>query len=178
MNQKIIDFYEGKLKVGRNSLSFDDIIRLDDDGLEKCHDYIQWLFPLPEPSSFMKNAPLLDKETAKLIANEYSMRVMEAVRRIMKFWRVTLNLHSPTHKPHMKLGQYWMKPKDHNHYRITRVIRFLFLLSKSSRGEQEKLFYFNPAQSLLYAVLAANDEQKFATAETVDFWEEALEKGW
>ena len=31
----------------------------DDERLEEVHDYIQWLFPLPEPSQFNPDAPLL-----------------------------------------------------------------------------------------------------------------------
>ncbi len=30
----------------------------DDAALEDGHDFIQWLFPLPEPSAFVDDAPL------------------------------------------------------------------------------------------------------------------------
>ena len=32
------------------------------DRLENVHNYIQWLFPLPEPSRFNATAPLLDEK--------------------------------------------------------------------------------------------------------------------
>ena len=94
MNQEVIDFYEGKLRAGRDKLSFDEVVKLPPDRLEKCHDYIQWLFPLPEDSKFMKNAPKLDEDTAKVLAKDYSLRVFEAVRAMMKFWGIHLNLNS------------------------------------------------------------------------------------
>ena len=31
--------------------------------LEAVHDYIQWLFPLPEPSGFNVAAPVLDRDS-------------------------------------------------------------------------------------------------------------------
>jgi len=34
-----------------------------DDQLESVHDYIQWLFPLPEPSGFNVAAPVLTRES-------------------------------------------------------------------------------------------------------------------
>jgi hypothetical protein len=40
----------------------------DHDKLERCHDYIQILFPLPEGSMFSYNAPIINK------------RIMEAFR--------------------------------------------------------------------------------------------------
>jgi len=179
MNHEIIEFYENKRRVGRHKLLFDEVIRLDDEGLEKCHDYIQWLFPLPEPSKFMPNAPLLDEETAKVLASEYSVRIMEAVRHMMRFWHVTLNLHSSEHKPHLKPSQYWMTPNDHNHLRLTRIMRFLTLMaSATKRSHEERLLYSNVAKSILFALVSANDETEFATKETVKFWEEAAKKGW
>lgn len=177
MNQPIVDFYEGKLTVGRDKLSFDEIIKLPTDRLEKCHDYIQWLFPLPENSAFMKNAPKLDENTAKLIAKDYSMRVGEAVNAMMKFWDIELHLNTEK-KPYIRPGQYWMVPDDHNHFRVSRVLRFLTLLSKSSDTKSRAIHFQNIATSLLYAVLIANDKEKFATPKTVEFWEKATKLGW
>lgn len=177
MNQQIIDFYEGKLKVGRDKLTFDEIVRLPPDRLEKCHDYIQWLFPLPEESKFMKNAPKLDEETAKFLARDYSMRVFEAVKAMMNFWGIKLNLNSDE-KPSVKPDQYWMKPDDHNHFRISRVLRFVTLLNKSSDTKPRAIHFQNIATSLLYAVLIENDKKKFVTDKTVEFWEKATKLGW
>ena len=165
MKQDIIDFYEGKLKVGRNKLSFDEIVKLPPDRLEKCHDYIQWLFPLPEDSKFMKDAPKLDESTAKVLAKDYSMRVFEAVKVMMKFWGIHLNLNSKD-KPSVDPDQYWMKPDDHNHFRISRILRFLTLLSKASDTTSRAIHFQNIAMSLLYAVFVSNYKKKFATEKT------------
>ncbi len=40
--------------------SFDEILGWDDARLEMVHDYIQWIFPLPERSGANPSAPVLD----------------------------------------------------------------------------------------------------------------------
>ena len=61
MNKPIVDFYSGKTKdsSGRTLM---EIHAWGYDELEKIHDYIQWLFPLPEPSQYNPLAPVLDAE--------------------------------------------------------------------------------------------------------------------
>ena len=68
----IIKFYIGNqvLDVNLNPLTFEDMFRWDDDYLESCHSYIQWYFPLLEPSTQVTGSPVLDEESALLI-NKY-----------------------------------------------------------------------------------------------------------
>lgn len=42
---------------------FHDILALDNFWLEHTHDYIQWLFPIPEAGRFNGFAPVLDSST-------------------------------------------------------------------------------------------------------------------
>ncbi|KAJ4360120.1 uncharacterized protein N0V89_000680 [Didymosphaeria variabile] len=60
----IIDFYNphvnGKDAHGRTR---EQMLKWKHDKLERCHDYIQILFPLPEGSMFSYNAPIIDEET-------------------------------------------------------------------------------------------------------------------
>jgi hypothetical protein len=58
---QLVDFYrgEGTNPEGRSLI---DIWAWPDDDLEAVHDFIQWLFPLPEPSRFNPDAPLLTEE--------------------------------------------------------------------------------------------------------------------
>src|SRR4051794_40787710 len=55
---RLVRFYRGESPdiQGRN---LEDIWAWDDDSLEEAHDFIQWLFPLPEASAFNPDAPLL-----------------------------------------------------------------------------------------------------------------------
>src|ERR1022692_954808 len=51
-------FYRGE-GTGTEGRLLKDILAWPDDDLEAVHDFIQWLFPLPEPSQFNPDAPLL-----------------------------------------------------------------------------------------------------------------------
>ena len=54
----LVRFYRGDAPDARGR-TLDDILAWDDEQLEAVHDYIQWLFPLDEPSRFNPDAPLL-----------------------------------------------------------------------------------------------------------------------
>ena len=61
-NKSIIDFYAGA-GPDHQGRYLTEILKWSDDQLESVHDYIQWLFPLPERSGFNMNAPVLDERT-------------------------------------------------------------------------------------------------------------------
>src|SRR5687767_8065769 len=54
----LVRFYHGDALDVRGR-TLDDILAWDDEQLEAVHDYIQWLFPLDEPSRVNRDAPLL-----------------------------------------------------------------------------------------------------------------------
>ena len=53
-----LDFYRGN-GPDSEGRTLAEILAWSDDELEAVHDYIQWLFPLPEPSMFNADAPVL-----------------------------------------------------------------------------------------------------------------------
>ena len=92
-----------------------DVLALDDIALEDCHDFIQWLFPLPEASRAVPGSPVLDRRSvARLQASsEARVRLRTAATRMLLFYERT---------------RAWRRPFDHNHLRITRIIKSLRLL--------------------------------------------------
>jgi hypothetical protein len=54
----LVDLYRGRA-VDTEGRSLKDVLSWPDDELEVVHDFVQWLFPLPEPSRFNPDAPLL-----------------------------------------------------------------------------------------------------------------------
>jgi len=59
---RIIGFYSGEEPDHRGRY-LHEIQVWPDDQLEAVHDFIQWLFPLPEPSGFNAAAPILNRES-------------------------------------------------------------------------------------------------------------------
>ncbi|KAI5821233.1 hypothetical protein BZA77DRAFT_232955, partial [Pyronema omphalodes] len=65
-----------------------DIRNYSDQQLENIHDYIQWLFPLPEGSDFNPNAPLVTKEVAAAFRKDPKLReeLRASFDMMMKTW--------------------------------------------------------------------------------------------
>ncbi|MEO6340585.1 MAG: opioid growth factor receptor-related protein [Caulobacteraceae bacterium] len=103
---------DGRDHAGR---SFEDVLAFDDAALERRHDFIQWLFPLPEPSLAVPSAPVLtpDDLAALKASPKAQARLRQAAERMAAFYAG---------------GLHWRTRHDHNHLRITRIIRSLRLI--------------------------------------------------
>jgi len=107
----ILDFLRGD-DPNPNGLTLYDILDYDDDQFESGHTHIQWMFPLPEPSKAQPSSPVATEQDYELIAMNplYKARMLASLGRFVLFLdRTTL----------------WRRSRDHNHLRITRVIRCL-----------------------------------------------------
>jgi hypothetical protein len=110
----------------------------DDAALERVHDYIQWLFPLPEPSRFNDGAPLLTAADSAAFAARAELRdnLRRSLRRMLAFYgfalgdgpRVTRAADFSTQAAN------WLNPQNHNFLRLTRILRALSLLGLGSEA--------------------------------------------
>src|SRR5262249_54395618 len=59
----------------------------DDESLEEVHDFIQWLFPLPEPSNFNADAPLLSEQDVREFRGDPALqaRLRRSLERLLTF---------------------------------------------------------------------------------------------
>lgn len=117
------------------------------DDMEKSHSYIQWMFPLNEPSSFNVNAPICTKEDCE---NELiKPRILNSLNQ----FKIFLN-HNP---------QIFEDAFNHNALRISRVIKCLRLFGFHEEAKKFFTFVLNKSnQDILF--------------QTIPHWEEALEK--
>src|SRR6266446_244642 len=83
---QIVEFYRGTATDAEGRL-LADIWTWNDEDLEDVHDYIQWLFPLPEPSQFNPNAPLLTSADIAIFSEDQKLRanVRKSFERIVTF---------------------------------------------------------------------------------------------
>jgi hypothetical protein len=133
LNSRIIAFYDGTEPDHRGRY-LHEIQQWPDDQLEAVHDYIQWLFPLPEPSGFNLAAPVLDRESIQ----EFRTRpdLQEKLRAsflcLMKFYGLEANSGeqaSVIRAPNFAAkATVWLSPGNHNHLRITRILKCLNVL--------------------------------------------------
>jgi hypothetical protein len=101
-------FLRGTGRDGRGRL-LADVLAFDDTRIEGVHDFIQWLFPLAEPSRAVPGAPMLTPaEAAAVRADPQARAGLEAgLERMARFYADTDG---------------WLVGFDHNHLRITRII--------------------------------------------------------
>src|ERR1700754_1472380 len=119
MASNLLDFYKG-LGVDAAGRTIEEIWAWDYRRLEMVHDYIQWLFPLPEPSRFNPDAPLLkDADIAAFRADlALQARVRRSLDLMLEFFGLKrhgsviargrdFSFDSP--------GAHWLEPLNHNH---------------------------------------------------------------
>ena len=134
---RLLDFYCGSATDGEGRW-LRDLWQWDDDELEAVHDFIQWMFPLPEPSQFNPDAPLL---TAGDIASFHADETLRAnlgcsFKRILVFLGLTQEGGRITQGPNFaaRAADVWTTA-NHNWLRITRILRSLTLLGLESEAQ-------------------------------------------
>jgi hypothetical protein len=131
---RIVAFYRGTGTDHRHR-RLDDVLAFNMDELENNHDYIQWLFPLAVPSGVMPAAPLVDAECRRAFRRDEQLRaaLRRALDRMLDFYG--LALAGPADAPRIDRGwnfsersPNWLRPRDHNFLRLTRIMASLDLL--------------------------------------------------
>lgn len=140
---KLVSFYQhpngGRDFKGRTLSS---ILQWPDEDLEYSHNYIQILFPLPEPSPVNFQAPVIDRATFDAFRSrpELRARLKESFIRILRFYGFELQeTHGrPKVSPaanFVPASKNWVMKFNHNHMRITRIIRCLRVLGLEEEAE-------------------------------------------
>ncbi|MBN9026887.1 opioid growth factor receptor-related protein [Kaistia sp. MMO-174] len=112
-----------------------EILAWGDDDLERVHDYIQWLFPLPERSGFNPYAPILTPSDIAAFRERADLRTSlhRALQRLLAFYGFAevktedgLEISRTAEFP--QKARNWLRPGNHNLLRISRILRALTLL--------------------------------------------------
>jgi hypothetical protein len=135
---QLLDFYRGE-GTDREGRRLAEIWAWSDDDLEAVHDFIQWLFPLPEPSQFNPDAPLLREEEMAAFRSEPLLRsnVQQSFKRILTFLGLKQDEQGEVVEGanfSQRLADVWAGP-NHNWLRITRILRSLCLLGLGEEAE-------------------------------------------
>lgn len=94
-----------------------------DDDAENNHDYIQWMFPLDEPSQAVNGAPVLnDFDIDEIRKNQLAIEYLEK----SASWFLGF----------LERNDHWITNYDHNHLRITRAIKSLRLLAGDQAADE------------------------------------------
>lgn len=127
-----------------------DILKFNDQQTESTHDFIQWMFPLNEPSSASPDAPIWEHGEMALIRKSSlaAHNLNESTQWFLNF---------------LKRNDHWRVAHNHNHLRITRMIKSVRLL----QGDPA-------ANALRDKVLAMAETSKDEISQTsLQYWRQA-----
>ena len=167
----IVTFYSGGNDTSGRTL--DEILSWTDGRLESVHDYIQWLFPTRRPSGVNPLAPLVTGDTVRAFAGE--ARLLEGLRRAFDRMLLFYGLRhgadarieiDPKRFP--ERARVWLRPANHNHLRLTRVMESLAAL-----GLREEAIAL---QRCLLEDVCAGPGAGRVSGRTIEFWRRAVSR--
>lgn len=167
---QLVTFYLGKgLDVSGRMI--DDILSWSDEQLEDVHDYIQWLFPLPEKSSYNSSAPLLTEDDVNAFKESPQLRknLLRSFARLLEFYGFYAIVDCKNRKiirsdEFEEKSQNWLIHRNHNFLRITRILKSLILLGCSPYA----VAFLNALEDVYKA------SPHIIGEETLDFWRNAV----
>lgn len=136
----IVAFYTGQRPDHRGRM-LAEIQRWDLAQLEDVHDFIQWLFPLPEPSPVNPAAPTLDRATIEEFQRRPDLQasLLASFKTMLAFYGFELASETPPEirraRNFAARSSNWLSPNNHNHLRITRILRSLRLLGLEPQAQ-------------------------------------------
>ncbi len=140
-DKDVIDFYNGTYNP-TVPYNIEDIVNANFGFWEGCHNFIQWVFPLMEPSNHNPDAPIITDPETYFHLNKNN--VVQAVEKFCSFLGIVVyveNYDQYIHTLHYPRIQEWWVDGNHNLLRITRLLKFL---------KHSKMYYeFNHLKSLL-----------------------------
>ncbi len=167
---RLVAFYRGVGGDHRGRL-LSDIHGFDFHELEFNHDYIQWLFPLPEPSGANASAPLLSTDDVAAFQSDDSLRrgLQQSFELMLQFYGLELvdrgaNVELTRSEHFSERSGLWLTSGNHNFLRISRMLRSMTLL-----GQRKHASAFLSCLEGIYA-----DEPRIIGDTTMGYWRRAV----
>ena len=157
----IINFYLGKIPDS-NKRYLSDILSFNNSTLETDHFYIQWLFPLEQPSNYNTQAPLLVASDRIEFAKNKIVRtnVLKSFNMMLEFYGfINKDSFIVINKPLFDQKKQWLTPNNHNFLRITRIITSMRLMGFISESDAFRKCVLNISN--MYPHIISADTKKY-----------------
>lgn len=168
---RLVNFYLGEA-TDPEGRTIEEIWNWDDESLEAVHDYVQWLFPLPEPSRFNAEAPLLTGEDVARFRGEARLgqRLQRSFERFLRFLGLRLEGDRVIDGANLpaRCEEVWTHP-NHNWLRISRVLRSLSLLGLGSEARALHDWLSEARERNLIG-----PARPWVVADTFRYWDQAI----
>ncbi|MFN6462749.1 MAG: opioid growth factor receptor-related protein [Nostoc sp. DedVER02] len=142
LSAMLVPFYLGEQRDSEDR-TIQEIWTWDFEELECTHNYIQWLFPLPERSAFNSNAPIVNKEVIQAFKKNPRLRenLLRSLTVILKFYG--LERHESNDgkivisqsKDYPNRKREWVHIFNHNYLRITRILKCLMTFGLENEAQ-------------------------------------------
>lgn len=172
MSKDIIGFYKGTA-TNQKGTSFENIHAMTDNELEEDHFYIQWIFPLPEASKAVPEAPILRQEDINRFRESYELKsnMLKMALKMFDFYGLKVGEGESKGKivkadDFDEKAQNWLTPRNHNFLRLSRIIRSMKLLGLEGLAKN-----FHKCLCGIY-----EENEEIIGSYTKQFWDEAIEK--
>ena len=169
---RLVAFYRGDGRDHRGRL-LSHIYGFNFSELEFHHDYIQWLFPLPEPSGANASAPLLTNADIASFAGDAFLgeALLRSFQVMLAFYGLTLATRGLEWEVRRatnfrERSSQWLTTGNHNFLRISRILRSLTLL-----GHEKYAQAFLKCLEGIYA-----EERRSIGDMTMGYWRRAITK--
>jgi hypothetical protein len=171
-SRALLGFYSGDLPDHRGRF-LADILQWPDDRLESVHDFVQWLFPLSEPSPVNPHAPVLDAATIAVFRErpELQRNLHLSFLRMIRFYGLEVEADSAIRPApnFVQRAAVWLRPNNHNHLRITRIVKCLRTL-----GAEEAAASFYACLERIYGDERSKAQSRISR-DTFVYWQAAAE---
>lgn len=169
---ELLNFYAGT-GTDHRGRRIEDVWSWSHEKLEQVHDFIQWIFPLPELSSFNPDAPILTVEDISSFRRSEKLkdRVLKSLDLMLDFYGF-VRLEDKGDVKIVKSLNYenrireWVTPYNHNFIRITRILKSIKLLGLSAYAAK-----FFDALEVLYL-----EKQNIVGSVSFQYWKAAIEE--
>ncbi len=128
---RIVTFYRGRGRDSRGRY-LRDVQQQSLGDLESVHDYIQWMFPLPEPSKAVPGSPVLTPEDIEEFRADQGLKseLLKSFDIMLRFYGFELSEAGDQLRVSFAPGfaarsRVWLSPHNHNFLRLTRILRCL-----------------------------------------------------
>lgn len=164
---EIIDFQLGKGTDSQNR-TIEEIWQLDNFWLEHDHKYIQWLFPMDSQTKFNLHAPILTESDIALFKSspELANSLKMSLKVMLNFFGMEWEEEGNTILPSKSLNireHIWLKSQGHNHKRISRISRSLYLCGQA---DLSRIF--------VTAMLAMAEQYGEVNEESKSYWRASI----
>lgn len=164
---RIVEFYRGDATDTEGRM-LSEMWTWSDEDLEIMHDYIQWMFPVTEPSQYNPDAPLLTEDDTTAFKNDEKLQsnLHKSFLRILDFLGFARSeagtvVEGPQFSN--RVAEIWTMP-NHNWLRITRILHSLSTLGLET-----------DARHLYDRLDAIYSSRRYPiTAETFEYWTDAV----